>query len=635
MAHFKTGHSSVQDEQPKAPKLPLIKPKPDERWRGSESPESSRPTPPRTPVMKTPLQQTFSNNVCSASVKPAWKTSGVGSITTAPKPPDVPKPKISSVSSLKSQFSQSQEHHALSMPRPFQSTNINPPQSLAKQNTFPKQESAGIVKDGLQTSNTISSVFPKPSLMLKPISIGQFQTQQHPQKEGSDPSVPRKKILPNLYTLGNPSLKPKRPPNVDLQRFRGSGSSLNDDPGINIPLSLATSPTAQTDFNYTNDMSQQLDQEESYDDVGVMSPQPVPPLEGHHARKMETETDEEEMYEDLDERWIEKEEKAKKSQDKEAGKEKTKHSKDTAEKQACKKGEKKKQQEEKRFQKAKEKREKEAKKKFKLKGPVHVIQQGAARQDCRGGKTELPLREGEVIDIIRITDNPKGLWLARNIDGYYGYVKPDSVNIDYDRLKQAKTGPVSNWSEAEPEVYDDVGAPADACSELKDQKVGDGDIYDEVESPDQDDRFPPPPPPITYGDEIYDDVDSQDFPPPPPPDSLSQLIPQGQQDVLDPKKQKMFAKEEMKFRKKFKFEGEIQVLHDVTVAATLTTKKWGSKDLHLRPGEVINVIVKPADGKLIGRNAEGKYGYVDMANIAQDTSDIYDDIGEDCIYDND
>uniref|UniRef100_A0A667WHM1 SH3 domain-containing protein n=1 Tax=Myripristis murdjan TaxID=586833 RepID=A0A667WHM1_9TELE len=598
MAHFKTGHSSVQDEQPKAPKLPLIKPKPDERWRGSESPESSRPTPPRTPVMKTPLQQTFSNNVCSASVKPAWKTSGVGSITTAPKPPDVPKPKISSVSSLKSQFSQSQEHHALSMPRPFQSTNINPPQSLAKQNTFPKQESAGIVKDGLQTSNTISSVFPKPSLMLKPISIGQFQTQQHPQKEGSDPSVPRKKILPNLYTLGNPSLKPKRPPNVDLQRFRGSGSSLNDGERSVFKVALIITvvfshPTSKFDI-----------QNESWH-IKLDSKQVQIRKEGCVLQ--------------------------------------------------CKKGEKKKQQEEKRFQKAKEKREKEAKKKFKLKGPVHVIQQGAARQDCRGGKTELPLREGEVIDIIRITDNPKGLWLARNIDGYYGYVKPDSVNIDYDRLKQAKTGPVSNWSEAEPEVYDDVGAPADACR-LETQKFHissffplshllDADCRFDVcfkhatlhiykaclilspdfrhllhqshmgvnTSPSNDNIFSQT---ITRQGcpyEIYDDVDSQDFPPPPPPDSLSQLIPQGQQDVLDPKKQKMFAKEEMKFRKKFKFEGEIQVLHDVTVAATLTTKKWGSKDLHLRPGEVINVIVKPADGKLIGRNAEGKY----------------------CIYDND
>uniref|UniRef100_A0A667WK73 Helically-extended SH3 domain-containing protein n=1 Tax=Myripristis murdjan TaxID=586833 RepID=A0A667WK73_9TELE len=85
--------------------------------------------------------------------------------------------------------------------------------------------------------------------------------------------------------------------------------------------------------------------------------------------------------------------------------------------------------------------------------------------------------------------------------------------------------------------------------------------------------------------------------------------------------------EEMKFRKKFKFEGEIQVLHDVTVAATLTTKKWGSKDLHLRPGEVINVIVKPADGKLIGRNAEGK---CKSASVVLDliAYDIYDDIGE-------
>uniref|UniRef100_A0A0E9X0D0 Helically-extended SH3 domain-containing protein n=4 Tax=Anguilla anguilla TaxID=7936 RepID=A0A0E9X0D0_ANGAN len=103
----------------------------------------------------------------------------------------------------------------------------------------------------------------------------------------------------------------------------------------------------------------------------------------------------------------------------------------------------------------------------------------------------------------------------------------------------------------------------------------------------------------------------------------------------DPKKQKKFEKEEKEFRKKFKFDGEIQVLYQVTIISPLTNKKWGNKDLPLRPGETVDVIVKPADNKLIGRNEEGKFGYVSTSHIVAEDADIYDDIGEDCIYDND
>lgn len=54
------------------------------------------------------------------------------------------------------------------------------------------------------------------------------------------------------------------------------------------------------------------------------------------------------------------------------------------------------------------------------------------------------------------------------------------------------------------------------------------------------------------------------------------------------------------------FEGEIQVLYDVTIDPTLDSKKWGNKDLQLKPGEVIDVIVKATDDKLIVRNRDGK-----------------------------
>lgn len=44
----------------------------------------------------------------------------------------------------------------------------------------------------------------------------------------------------------------------------------------------------------------------------------------------------------------------------------------------------------------------------------------------------------------------------------------------------------------------------------------------------------------------------------------------------------------------------------MNIISTLTNKKWGNKDLPLSPGETVDVIVKPKDNKLIGRNEEGK-----------------------------
>lgn len=48
------------------------------------------------------------------------------------------------------------------------------------------------------------------------------------------------------------------------------------------------------------------------------------------------------------------------------------------------------------------------------------------------------------------------------------------------------------------------------------------------------------------------------------------------------------------------------MLYQAVVDPGLTTKKWGNKDLPLKPGETIDVIVKAQDGKLIGRNKDGK-----------------------------
>lgn len=47
-----------------------------------------------------------------------------------------------------------------------------------------------------------------------------------------------------------------------------------------------------------------------------------------------------------------------------------------------------------------------------------VLETVKARVDHKGGKNKLPLKQGESIEIVRKTENPKDYWLARNPEGY-------------------------------------------------------------------------------------------------------------------------------------------------------------------------------------------------------------------------
>lgn len=48
-----------------------------------------------------------------------------------------------------------------------------------------------------------------------------------------------------------------------------------------------------------------------------------------------------------------------------------------------------------------------------LTGSVQVLHQARARVDHKGGKNELTFKQGDEIEIIRLTDNPEGKWLGR------------------------------------------------------------------------------------------------------------------------------------------------------------------------------------------------------------------------------
>uniref|UniRef100_A0A3Q4N6H5 FYN binding protein b n=1 Tax=Neolamprologus brichardi TaxID=32507 RepID=A0A3Q4N6H5_NEOBR len=217
-----------------------------------------------------------------------------------------------------------------------------------------------------------------------------------------------------------------------------------------------------------------------------------------------------------------------------------------------------------------------------------------------------------------IQGNPEGKWLGRAQDGSIGYVKTTSVEIDFNSLKNQGA---SLQQAYDPEVYDDI--------DVVDNRYGIVTVYDEslmwsqhsFTDTDIDYTFEN----ATIDEEIYDDVDSQNAPIPPPISSIPPGKIKSKVEEMDPKKQKKFEKEEKEFRKKFKYEGEIQVLYQVNVIHNLTNKKWSGKELPVKAGEALDVIAKAVDNKLICRNEDGN---TDVFVFVYSDGDIYDDIGD-------
>ncbi|XP_074850411.1 FYN-binding protein 1 [Carettochelys insculpta] len=549
-----------------------------------------------------------------------------------------------------------------------------------------------------EDSSSAPPKFPKPTAKF---AAGRPSSGLPEKEEGNKNSAtPKRKALPPLFTLGQPPQKPNQPPSVDLERFRKNNArdssnkeavkqtishsvlssappppsnSATQTPPPPPPPPSASHPSTQTppvpslpprNIKLSSEPLSQ-ENEQSYDDVEFGS-------DGHGNTDGGPES-EGEMYEDINDMRATSKEQEKKRE----------------------KEEKKRLDQEKKEQKEKEKKEQEIRKKFKLSGPIQVLHQARACMDYKGGKNELTIKQGDKIEIIRITDNPEGKWLGRT-KGSYGYIKTTVVEIDYDSLKRKQRPSISasvKRVESDQEVYDDVG-DQDSNSSHSGGRSGTGlfpppppdeEIYDGIDDEDvnvrsisqdedkndswswgllkklkgKDDKkksirekttkdneaednggsFKNPPVKQFVrdaGDDVYDDVESSDFPlPPVEVDVKSLSLGRGKSDEKDLKKLKKMEKEEKEFRKKFKFEGEIRVLYSTTVIMDLQSKKWGGKDLQVKPGETVEVMQIVDDAKVLCRNEEGKYGYVLKSSLVETDGEIYDDIADGCIYDND
>ncbi|XP_073717219.1 FYN-binding protein 1 [Misgurnus anguillicaudatus] len=244
-------------------------------------------------------------------------------------------------------------------------------------------------------------------------------------------SVPKIRPLPNVFALGKCPAKPARPPHVNCDVFRQNVSNNTElfppPPPEDLPITSVT-PPPPANFTFLPPpppMDQLLD--DQYDDVGLMNT-----TSSQDKSSNDFQDSGEETYEDV--------ESSRPERDKEPS-EKMKTSKSKEVKKKTDKEEKKRLEQERREKKVQEKREQEARKKFKIEGPIVVLTTVKAKLDRKAGKNKLQLKQGETVEIVRKTGNPKNYWLARNREGNYGFVKPDAVddctaintlNVNYD-----------------------------------------------------------------------------------------------------------------------------------------------------------------------------------------------------------
>ncbi|XP_057209531.1 FYN-binding protein 1 [Triplophysa rosa] len=236
--------------------------------------------------------------------------------------------------------------------------------------------------------------------------------------------MPKRKPLPSVFALGKCPPKPQRPPHVNCDVFRRNAKKSSPEtnntelfppPPDLLSITSETPPLPDNFIFPPVPPSLVPGLLEGYDDVEFMNT--TPSSLGKSSGDLQESN--EETYEDCDS--------SRPEHDNESSeKEKTNDSK--AVKKRFDRDEKKRSEQEKKEKRLQEKREQEARKKFKIKGPVMVVSTVKANVDHKSGKNKLPLKRGETIHIIRTTENPKSYWLARNREGHYGFVKPDTVD---------------------------------------------------------------------------------------------------------------------------------------------------------------------------------------------------------------
>lgn len=176
----------------------------------------------------------------------------------------------------------------------------------------------------------------------------------------------------------------------------------------------------------------------------------------------------------------EEEERKKQQDEKKAEKErKEREEREKKEEQKRLKAEKKRQEEEKKRQ---EKEMKALKKKFNIQPSDLDSPQGEGdiKEDDKGGKNSLEVKKGTRVQLIRLTDNPKGKWLVKlAVTGLVGYVESSNVEVDNNLIKSVMAGDYMNSLPPPPPEFlvDDQEEYADAEIGAEEE---DGELYEDV-----------------------------------------------------------------------------------------------------------------------------------------------------------
>ncbi|XP_036970457.1 FYN-binding protein 1 isoform X6 [Acanthopagrus latus] len=409
---------------------------------------------------------------------------------------------------------------------------------------------------------------------------------QQPRQRSTGEVTPLRKHLPPEGPL---PLKPKRPPNVNLEPYKKfrRGPALpaprKQDTGSPGPVSrnmsspaVSSPPKPPQRPNKPSSLQRQVasldidDDQDTYDDIASFDKNES--WSDNSSQCMDG--DDEDVYESIDEDQVDVNRmNAEKSNKKEA---------------------KKRQEQEKKEQMERRKKENELKKNFQLQGEVEVLHTARVRHDWNGGgKLDLSVRQGESVEILRVKNNPGGKWLARSLNGNYGYISNTCVDVDYEAVKRKVLESRKLDTSPLPPPPPDPPLMLNVESYNRDSMLEDDDSYDDVQPLPED--FPPPPPEIS----------------------------------IDPKVRK-------ELKKKFKYEGPLKVLHTMMVDPNCVIKKPDKNYLQVTQGEILDIIDLTSVKKALCRNQFGKYGYVSRSLLLPMEGDIYDDVdypGD--IYDND
>lgn len=296
-------------------------------------------------------------------------------------------------------------------------------------------------------------------------------------------------------------------------------------------------------------------------------------------------------------------------------------------------------------------------KKYKITGLEDTMYTSTIVLDFKPEKYMLPLKRGDVVDVLRITDCPVGKWLVKDSQGNHGLVPVSCVDISKDILtfsNQLLTTPTSPISDlyADVERPYDSGVGTDLSVASDSNSVKSDDTYDDVDS--RSSTLSNSGKKRGLGNFFKKDKGKELWIPSPSMNSNSSMDAGGEYSTIDVNENngrenqeksstwrslfqkgkeqkgktdgsqnegrgdvsaKKIAKEEKIFREKFKYVGEIKVLNLATVSDSAPLSPKEKLGLQVKRGETIEIIDVTNEDQIICRNYEGKFGYMQIEHL--------------------